>query len=189
MSGSSFGGSYAFNDEVSVAFGYAGNGVDSSKGLGTSEGLDAVGINASYLTDTYGISATYSSVETAQIKFGSYSDTSLAVNAYYSLEGFPSISAGYEYTDVGGAGPNVDEKTSYFIGLQFDEVGPGSAGVAMGTEGSITEGSDESLMYEAYYSYPVNDGMTITPLVYAKEATSATDEDETGVMVKTSFSF
>ena len=189
MSGSSLGGSYAFNDEVSVAFGYAGNGVDSSKGLGTSEGLDAVGINASYITDTYGVSATYSSVETAQAKFGTYSDTSLAFNAYYSPEGFPSISAGYEYTDVGGAGPNVDEKTSYFVGLQFDEVGPGSAGVAMGTEGSITEGSDESLMYEAYYSYPVNDGMTVTPLIFAKEASSSTDVDETGIMVKTSFSF
>ena len=45
------------------------------------------------------------------------------------------------------------------------------------------------LMYEAYYSYPVNDGMTITPLIYVKEKTSATDKDETGIMVKTSFSF
>ena len=120
---------------------------------------------------------------------GTYSDTSVAFNGYFSPEGFPSISAGYEFTDIGGAGVNVDEKTSFFVGLQFDEVGPGSAGVAVGTQGSITEGSDEALMYEAYYSYPVNDGMTITPLVYAKEATSSTDEDETGIMVKTSFSF
>jgi len=189
MSGSSFGGSYSFNDEVAVAFGYAGNGVSSSKGLMTSEGLDAVGVNASYITDEYGISATYASVETAQPKFGSYSDTSLAFNAYYSPEGFPSISAGYEFTDIGGAAAGVDEKTSYFVGLQFDEVGPGSAGVAFGTEGSITEGSDESLMYEAYYTYDVNDGMTVTPLIYAKEASSSTDVDETGIMVKTSFSF
>ena len=43
-------------------------------------------------------------------------------------------------------------------------------------------------MYEAFYSYPVNDGMTITPLVYIKEM-SGTTTDETGVMVKTSFSF
>ena len=45
------------------------------------------------------------------------------------------------------------------------------------------------MMYEAYYSYEVNDGMTITPLIYVKEGTSASDEDETGLMVKTSFSF
>ena len=189
MSGSSIGASYAVTDEFAVAVGYAGNGVDSSKGLMTSEGLDAVGINAAYTTDVYGLSVTYSSVETAQAKFGSYADSSVAFNGYFSPEGFPSISAGYEFTDIGGAGTTVDEKTSFFVGLQFDEVGPGSAGIAVGTQGSITEGSDEALMYEAYYSYSVNDGMTVTPLVYAKEKLSSTDEDETGVMVKTSFSF
>ena len=47
----------------------------------------------------------------------------------------------------------------------------------------------ERMMYEAYYAYPVNDGMTITPLIYTVEGSSATDDDETGMMVKTSFSF
>ena len=47
----------------------------------------------------------------------------------------------------------------------------------------------EQIMYEAYYSYAVNDGMTVTPLIYTKEADGATDFDETGIMVKTSFSF
>ena len=47
----------------------------------------------------------------------------------------------------------------------------------------------ERMMYEAYYSYAINDGMTITPLIYTVEGDSATDSDETGIMVKTSFSF
>ena len=190
--GTMFGASYAFNDEFSMSVGYAGDGKTATTGLMTTEGLDAVGINAAYITDTYGVSVTYASVETANAKgtlAGVYSDTSVALNGYFSPEGFPSISAGYEFTDIGGAGPNVDEKTSFFVGLQLDEAGPGTAGIAVGTQGSITEGNDEALMYEAYYSYPVNDGMTITPLVYAKEKTSSTDEDETGIMVKTSFSF
>ena len=190
--GTMFGAEYAFSDEFTMAVGYAGDGATASKGLMTDEGLDAVGINAAYTTDTYGLSVTYASVETANAKgtaAGVYSDSSVAFNGYFSPEGFPSISAGYEFTDIGGAAVNADEKTSFFVGLQFDEVGPGSAGLAVGTQGSITEGSDEALMYEAYYSYPVNDGMTITPLVYAKEATTSTDEDETGIMVKTSFSF
>ena len=45
------------------------------------------------------------------------------------------------------------------------------------------------MMYEVYYSYALNDGMTITPLVYTVEGENAADEDETGIMVKTSFSF
>jgi len=188
--GTSIGASYAFTDELSMAVGYAGDGVTSGKGLMTSEGLDAIGVNASYTTDTYGLSVTYASVETELTKpAGSYNDASVAVNGYFSPEGFPSISAGYETTNVGGAAVKVDSKDSYFVGLQFDEFGPGSAGFALGTQGSILEGKDTALMYEAYYSYPVNDGMTVTPLLYAKEGVDATDEDETGVMVKTSFSF
>ena len=44
-------------------------------------------------------------------------------------------------------------------------------------------------MYEAFYSYAVNDGMTITPLIYTKETAADVADDLTGVMVKTSFSF
>ena len=44
-------------------------------------------------------------------------------------------------------------------------------------------------MYEAYYEYPVNDGMTITPLVFVQDSSTDGVDDTTGVMVKTSFSF
>ena len=59
----------------------------------------------------------------------------------------------------------------------------------MGTKTPTVEDTDDQLMYEAYYSYPINDGMTITPLVYTKEVSTSGVDDETGVMVKTSFSF
>ena len=59
----------------------------------------------------------------------------------------------------------------------------------MGTKTPTVEDTDEQYMYEAYYSYPINDGMTITPLVFIKEVSGDNTDDETGVMVKTSFSF
>ena len=51
-SGTMFGASYAFSDEFTMAVGYAGDGKTATTGLMTSEGLDAVGINAAYTTDT-----------------------------------------------------------------------------------------------------------------------------------------
>ena len=196
MTGSSLGASYALTDGLSVALGYAGNGATAGKGLMTDEGADAWGANVAYLKDTYGVSATYAYVENAPIKdFVSYSDGSIAFNGYYAPEGFPSISAGYEYVNVGSQDSSYDKKESVFVGLQFDDIFSGSAGVAFGTQGSILEGDKWAYMTEVYYSYPLNDGMTITPLVYFKDATSATgtarntDKEETGVMVKTSFSF
>ena len=50
------------------------------------------------------------------------------------MEGFPSISVGYEAGDLGRAAASLLMKqTSFFVGLTWDEVGPGSAGIALGT--------------------------------------------------------
>ena len=57
----------------------------------------------------------------------------------------------------------------------------------MGTTDNFADGATETYIYEASYSYPVNDGMTITPGVYIREGGSSADQ--TGVAIKTSFSF
>ena len=177
--GAMAGASYDFGNGFTAAVGYAGP----ETGIMTEESFDAYGINGAYTGDNYGVSLTYGLLETSATK----EDTYTAINGYYTPEGLPSISAGYEVGDIGAAAASVDENISFFVGLTWDEVGPGSAGIAAGH--STREGSDEEYMYEAYYSYPVNDGMTITPLVFVKEVSAAGKDDTTGVMVKTSFSF
>ena len=175
------GASYDFDNGFTIAGGYQGT----ETGLGTEENDDSYAINGAYTTDSYGVSITYATIET-----GTDEDTYTAVNGYYSPEGFPSISVGYEIGEDGSqTNKAIDEYTSFFVGLQFDEVGPGTFGVAMGTKTPTQESKDEEYMYEAYYTYDVNDGMSITPLVYVKETSTVNVEDETGVMVKTSFSF
>jgi hypothetical protein len=173
------GASYDFGNGFTVA-----TGMQTSQEVLTEESLDGIALNAAYTGENYGVSLTYSSVETSITE----EDTATAFNAYYTPEGLPSISVGYETVDIGGAAATADEKESVFAGLTWDEVGPGSLGVALGYS-NIVEGSDEAYMYEAYYSYPVNDGMTITPLVFVKENATAGQDDTTGVMVKSSFSF
>jgi len=178
--GAMAGASYDFSNGFTGAIGYAGP----ESGIMTEESLDAYGINVAYTGDDYGFSITYGLLETAATTENTYT----ALNGYYTPESFPSISVGYEVGDIGGAAAGVDESESFFIGLTWDEVGPGSAGIAVGHSSTI-EGSDEEYMYEAYYEYPVNDSMTITPLVFAKENSIAGADDTTGAMVKTSFSF
>ena len=176
----SAGASYDFGNGFTVA-----TGMQTGQKVLTEESLDSLALNAAYIGDNYGVSLTYSSVETSITE----EDTATAFNAYYTPEGLlPSVSAGYEIVDLGGEAANVDEKESVFLGLTWDEVGAGSLGVAVGYS-NIIEGSEEEYMYEAYYSYPINDGMTITPLVFVKENKTAGQDDTTGLMVKTSFSF
>ena len=180
--GLAVGASYDFGNGFVAAVGYAG----SEQSLMTKEGNDAYGANFAYSGDNYGVSLTYGVLES-----GSNENTYTAFNGYYTFDSGLSVSAGYEIGDLGGQPAASDESEAYFIGVN-GEVGPGELGAAFGTAGSQTESASvmpDVLMYEAYYSYPVNDGMTITPLIYVKEKTSSTDKDETGVMVKTSFSF
>ena len=180
--GFALGTSYDFGNGFVAAIGFAGP----ETGIMTDESADAYGANVAYTADNYGVSLTYGVLES-----GSNENTYTAFNGYYTFDSGLSISAGYEIGDLGGQAATADETEAYFIGVN-GEVGPGELGAAFGTAGSQTEAAGvmpDVLMYEAYYSYPVNDGMTITPLIYVKEKTSSTDKDETGVMVKTSFSF
>jgi len=151
----------------------------------TDESADKYSFNAAYTGDNYGVSLTYGVAED-----GDEDDTATAFNAYYLPDGagLPSISVGYEVVDLGGHTSTHDELTSFMVGLSWDEVGPGSAGIALGHSNTM-EAADEEYMYEAYYSYDVNDGMTVTPLIFTKENSTSGKDDTTGVMVKTSFSF
>ena len=166
-----------------AAIGYEGAG-DTASGLMTKEGTDTYGGQLSYSADQYAASVTYANY-----------DTSTTDTTYWGLNGYwtpaetgtavPSISVGYEI----GNPNNTDVDTShYFVGLQWDEAGPGTFGVAMGTKEHTADNAVEYLEYEAFYTYPINDGMSVTPLIFVRETAEGTD-DETGIAVKTSFSF
>ena len=158
-------------------------------GIATKENNDTYAVNLAYAGDNYGASITYASYEDGTN--GVDTDYYTALNGYYSFDSGFSISAGYEQGTIGGVNSQADEATAYFVGIET-ELGAGTFGAALGTQGSEVEVAGtitEEMMYEAYYSYPVNDGMTITPLIYMKEKATAGTPDETGLMVKTSFSF
>ena len=186
--GVAFGSSYDFGNGFAAAFGYQAKDGEENLGIMTEESLDKYALNGSYTGSNYGVSVTYSSVEDGVLAT-SKEDTYTAINAYYTpdSENLPSVSIGYEMGDDASKA-QLDEITSFFVGLQWEEVGPGTLGLALGHSDTV-EGTEEAYMYEAYYSYPVNDGMTITPVIYTKENITAGVDDTTGFLVKTSFSF
>jgi len=160
---------YTFDSGFSLA-----GGVASSPTEILGDAQDVFGVEAAYNADGYGVAVAYVTDDG-----GSGADTTYwGVNGYYTFD-LASISVGLETSDDG------TEKSGYFVGLSFPEVGPGSVNVAAATTGLFADSDPEYMIYEASYSYPVNDGMTITPGVFVKEAST----DETGVAVKASFSF
>ena len=171
--------SYDFGNGFTIAGGVSSAGGD-QVGLLTNQSKDVYGFQAAYNTDSLGVSLSYALTETS----ATAETTFFGVNAYYSLDGGPSLSIGFESEDPDASA----EETGYFIGLTWDDFGPGSLSVGMSTLENYTEAQEEYYQYEAAYSYAVNDGMTITPGIFITE-TAGNADDQTGVILKTSFSF
>jgi len=166
--------SYAFDSGFSLAGGISSTQVKADgttvPGLLTEEGVDVYGLEAAYSADSWGVSVAYSDDET---------NTYWGINGTYAFD-FATLSAGVESEDSGSA-----TAEGFFVGLSFPEVGAGSLDIGIGTADNYADGAAEYYIYEASYSYPINDGMTITPGIYLREGST----DQTGFAVKTSFSF
>ncbi len=163
---------YAFDSGFSLA-----GGVSTTPDEILGDNTDIIGVEAAYNADGYGVALAYVTNDG-----GTGDETTFwGVNGYYTFD-LASLSVGLETSDDG-----TDEKSGYFVGLSFPEVGPGSVNVAAATTGLFKDSETETLVYEASYSYPVNDGMTLTPGVFIVEKDGT--DDETGVAVKASFAF
>ena len=160
--------SYAFDGGFTLAGGIS----STPTSIMTEEGTDTFGIEAAYAGDSYAVSLAYTDAEAT---------TYWGINGTYAFD-FATLSAGLESADP----DDSETATGFMVGLSFAEVGPGSLDVGMGTTGNFADGDEEYYIYEASYAYPVNDGVTITPGVYVREQSG---DDQTGIAVKTSFSF
>ena len=196
--GTGIGASFNLGSGFGIALAYEGQGVGdnkkASKGILTDEGVDAYGIQASYIADNYGFAIAYANIENhvdGELDDDQGVTTSTGFNAFYApeLDNFPTISVGVETSHDDSEVSTKDNKTNYFVGVQWDGVGQGTLGAAYGTKAPYVENADTENMYEVFYSYNYADGITITPLIFVKENAAANTDDETGLALKTSFSF
>ena len=168
--------SYAFDNGVSFAAGIS----SAETSVLTKEGDDAYAVELAYSADNYGVAVAYAMDETTPTGGTQAEYTAWGLNGYYAFDAF-TVSAGVESKDP----ETTATEEGYFLGLSFPEVGPGSFDIGMGTSDTYADSATEYYTYEASYTYPVNDGLTITPGVFIKEGTT----DNTGFVVKSSFSF
>jgi len=195
--GTAAGMSFNFENGLSVALGYEGQGLASGEvGLLSVNGADAFGGQVSYYGDSFGVSLSIANIDNhngtntnARVNTGQTQSTGF--NAYYApdLANFPSVSFGIETKhDNSVTSTTTDDRSHYFVGIQWDEVGDGTLGAAIGSKEPTVENTDAQTMYELFYAYNYADGITLTPFYYSKDNTGTT-ESETGIGVKTTFSF
>jgi len=156
-------------------------GTDASKGINADNADDVSTFTLGYNGDGFGGGLVIASNDgdggaTGYDTFGG--------GIYYSPESIDAtFSVSYDTTD-----PETGaDQTDLFIGVDY-EVGPGTLSAAYNS--TDVDGSDtlDSTGFEVSYTYALNDNVSITPGFFAVEDTS-TGEDDSGVVVETTFSF
>ena len=194
--GSTFGASFDIGSGFTFAVGVESE--DNADGLLTDQSTDAYGAQVAYTADNYGVAVAFASIENntdAVLSTGNAAGvtTSTAFSAYFTpeIDNLPSISVGFEssHNDASVKTSANDETSHYFVGVQWDDFGQGTLGASFGSKEATVENADSERMYEVFYAYNYADGITITPAIYVKENSAANTDDETGLLLKTSFSF
>jgi len=158
---------------------------------------------AAYTTDTYHLSFI------TALKYNGWTDsyytTSLGKarpdgnSTNYGLRGYwrpesesqavPEISAGYDISTVEGQDADTD---AYFVGLTWKDTfqADDKIGIALGQPQTADTDTVTPFAWEAYYSYKVNDSVTVTPAIFgATDRTGTSGVDITGAVVQTTFKF
>jgi len=130
------------------------------------------------------------------------SETAIGLRAYWKPEttgAIPSVQLGYDVSNIDDAGAgNADEASGWMVGLGWDDlfIDGNRAGIAFGSRisaSSIVGGgddpADDNTVWEAYYSFKVNDGITVTPAIFGGDDVYNGTEDISGAVVLTEFKF
>ena len=174
-----------------------------TKGFLTDESKTNWSTQVAYTTDTYHLSLI------TALKYNGWTDsyytTSLGKarpdgnSTNYGLRGYwrpdtetqavPEISVGYDISTVEGQDADTD---AYFVGLTWKDTfqADDKIGVALGQPQTADSDTVTPFAWEAYYSYKVNDSITVSPAVFgATDRTGTAGVDITGAVVQTTFKF
>jgi len=104
----------------------------------------------------------------------------------------PSISVGYDTSDISGATAGNDSTDMWFVGLNWADIAQADdlIGLAFGQAQTNENDTVDPFSWEAYYQYKVNDGMSVRTTVFGNTDRNGTSgDDNTGVVLETTFAF
>ena len=160
----------------------ADDGSDSSLGINGDDASDVTTFTLGYDGDGFGGGII---VAANDGEGGTSEYNTFGIGGYYSPESIDAtISVAYDTYDPEGG----TDATDLFIGVDY-EVGPGTLSVAWNSTEDDDSGDDsDTTGFEVSYSYAINDSVTITPGFFTVGETTS-DEEDTGVVLETAFSF
>ena len=143
-----------------------------------------------------GWSDSYYSTENGAARGTGVNSTNYGLRGYWRPENSgtatPEISVGYDISTIDDADRAVDETDAYFVGLTWKDIiqADDKIGFAFGQPQTREDEIVDPFMWEAYYSFKVNDALTVTPAVFGGNDVNGTfHTDISGAVVETTFKF
>ena len=175
-------------------------------GLLTDHGRDSVTTQLAWVDDNFTIAAAYTHADN-----GNWNDSvdgsdydAYGISGVYNLdndsEWIPSsISAGMGWKNpdkedgTDNATNTVEDGNTWTVGLLWDDafVDGNNLGFGLGTAETHRSdtGYDDPLAWEVFYQMSVSDNITVTPSIFVINRDNEENDDVTGALVKTTFSF
>ena len=104
----------------------------------------------------------------------------------------PSISLGYDTSDIQKGAATVDSSAMYFVGLGWNDTfrADDKIGVALGQPQKREDETTDPFGWEAYYAFKTNDSTEYRTTVFGGSDRNGTANDDiTGVVFQTTFKF
>ncbi len=149
-----------------------------------------------------GWSDSYFTTSKGKSRASGSSETAIGLRAYWKPDNtgaLPSVQLGYDTSSIDDAGTGyADEASGWMVGLNWKDLfmDGNRAGLAVGSRvsansivGGGSDPSEDNSVWEAYYSFKVNDGVTVTPAVFGSTDVEAEGKDVTGAVLLTEFRF
>ena len=179
-----------------------------STGLLTDEGATSWATQIGYTQPQYSVSAIVnqkyndwsdSYFSTSLGKERTYNDassTNIGLRAWWRPQetgtATPSISVGYDTSEIDGASSGQSQTDMLFVGLNWADIfqADDKIGLALGQPQTREDESVDPFSYEAYYQYSINDSTSLRTTVFGNSDRDGTaGNDNTGLVVETTFKF
>jgi len=128
--------------------------------------------------------------------------TAIGLRAYWIPENVgsvPEIQVGYDFANIDDPAAGAAEDTAgWMVGLGWEDlfIDGNRGGLALGSRMSATsvkgggdDPSDDNTVWEAYYTFQVNDGVSVTPAIFGGNDIESDGSDIQGAVLLTEFRF
>ena len=205
---SGFGWAYNADNGFAVSSNFVSKQTnDADAGLLTNNAQTSWATQIGYTQPQYSVSAilnlkyngwsdSYFSTSNGKARSNSANSSNIGLRAWWRPEetgtATPSISVGYDTSEIDGATSGQETTDMLFVGLNWDDIftPEDKIGLAFGQPQTREDETVDPFSYEAYYQYRVNDATTVRTTVFGNSDRDGTlGNDNTGVVVETAFKF